>query len=97
MVGNETVTEHVYANPALGTIRRVALEADGSEGSLEIVNHLRAKPLRIEIYQRDLHTMEREFYALSLASAAASIEQVVALARAKEAQEQDACFHASKA
>ena len=99
VVDGETIVEHIYANPTLGTVRRIALRTDGKEGDLEIVNHLRVKDgaLRIEVYQRDQHTLEREFYSMPLASATFTIEATVALARAKEAQEQDACFHANKA
>jgi hypothetical protein len=97
VVHDDTYIEHIYANPARGEIRRIALEDDGSEGDLEVVNQLRKSPLRIEIFQRQRSTLERTPYRAPLVAAIAAVDMTIALARAKEAQEADACYFGSKA
>ena len=99
VVDGVPVHEHIYANPALGLIRRVELEADGStEGGLEMVTALRAKPhLHMEVFMRDKDSLAKVHCEQPLALAKLAVRRTVELARAKEAQEQDCSFHGNKA
>lgn len=98
-VDGEVILEHIYANPALGCIRRVGLLPDGkTEGEQELVTQLRTKPhLHVEVFARDVNSLERIHSDEPLALAKLAIEQTVKLACAKEAQEQDGSFHGNKA
>lgn len=98
-VNGEVILEHIYANPALGQVRRVALLPDGkTESEQELVTQLRTAPhLHIEIFARDVNSLERIHSDEPLALAVLAVEQTVALACAKEAQEQDDSFHGNKA
>jgi len=96
-LNGKCITEHIYCNPAAGLVRRVALEKDGHEGELEIISAVLMKPLRLEMYQRHRDTLERADWPISVQLAEIAFEQVVSLARAKQAQDTDACFHGSKA
>eukprot|EP00325_Prymnesiales_sp_UTEX-LB-985_P015324 CAMPEP_0174763362 /NCGR_PEP_ID=MMETSP1094-20130205/110242_1 /TAXON_ID=156173 /ORGANISM="Chrysochromulina brevifilum, Strain UTEX LB 985" /LENGTH=181 /DNA_ID=CAMNT_0015969319 /DNA_START=1 /DNA_END=546 /DNA_ORIENTATION=- len=91
------IVEHIYANPAAGMIRFVTLNADGSEGDLEVINALLTAPIRIEYYQRRRLGLERVHWAAPLSSASHAIATTVALARAQEAQQLDPSFVAAKA
>ena len=99
VVDGKTVFEHIYANPAAGQVRRVELKEDArTEGDLERVTQLRAEPhLHIEVYVRDVNSLERVHSEEPLTLARLAVEQTVTLARAKEAQEQDSSFHGNKA
>ena len=99
VVDGTTHVEHVYANPAIGVIKRVPLEADGkTEGKVEHVTQLSAKPeLHIELFSRETMSLQRVQSCMPLAAADFAVEQTVALARAKEAQETDCNFHTAKA
>ena len=99
VVDGETINEHIYANPALGLIRRVMLNADGkTEGSLEMVSVLRAKPhLHMEIFVRDKESLAKVHSNQPMAFAKLAVDRTVELARAKEAQEQDCSFHGRSA
>ena len=94
------IVEHIYANPSSGEIRFVAVEGSGhtwSEGSLEVVNVLHTKPLRIEYYQRHRHTGERIDWLAPLQSVVGAIEATHALAQAAETLAADASDFGSKA
>ena len=94
LTGGETVTEHVYANPADGEIRFVRLEPDEREGPHEVVLEvLRGPPMRIEHYQRDRASLERVHWSASRVEVAATVDATVRLARAAEAEAQDVSFH----
>ena len=98
VVGEDVILEHIYANPALGTVCRVGLLPDGAEGEQELVTQLRTKPhLHIEIFARDVNSLERIHSDEPLALAKLVVEQTVKLASAKEAQEKDDSFHGNKA
>ena len=76
----------------------MGLEADGkTEGNLEIVNALLRKPLRIESFQRDVETRERVHWTAPLATERVAINTLIALAQAKEQQQQDPEFVGAKA
>lgn len=96
-VKGERIVEHIYANPAAGEVRFVALDDDEREGGAEIVHALRRSPLRLEYFQRCRQTGERLHWDAPIDSALQSIEATVSLARAKEAQDGDPGFFGSKA
>jgi hypothetical protein len=97
-VRGESLIEHIYCNPALGEVRRVPLQPDGSEGPLEIVHAVARKPpLRIEVYQRERHSLARTDWSVPLEDVAASVEATIQLARAKAQQDGDACYFGTKA
>jgi len=91
------IQEHIYANPSRGLIRFVELEADGSEGGLEVINLLHKSPLRMEYYQRHRTSLERTHWTVPKTDVMGAIRTIIALARAQEQQRLDPGFVAAKA
>ena len=74
------------------------LNADGSESSLETVHALLRSPLRIEYYRRDSASGQRvEWPESERTTALSAIETTIALATAKEVQQNDPSFVGAKA
>lgn len=96
--GYAELVEHVYANPAMGEVRYVRLGADGAEGEVEVISKVhRGEPVRVEYYQRNRFTNQRVPLTASKSEVIEALGRAVDLARAAQAQAQDACDFGGKA